>query len=55
MVNEPSKEELFRQMPDIRMGNDDGSEMQWKCLDGVWTWKHIAADGTVLAEGEGAP
>ena len=28
---EPTKEELFQAMPDIRVGNNDGSEMQWKC------------------------
>lgn len=54
-MSEMSKEEMFQAMPDIRVGNSDGSEMQWKCLNGVWRWKHVAEDGTVLAEGEGAP
>jgi hypothetical protein len=53
-TSEPSKEELFASMPDIRVGTDEG-EMQWKYTDGVWRWKHIAFDGTVIAEGEGGP
>ena len=54
-MSEMSKEEMFQAMPDVRVGNSDGSEMQWKCIDNVWHWKHVAEDGTVLAEGEGAP
>lgn len=54
-MSELTKEELFALMPDIRVGNNDGSEMQWKCINGWWFWKHVAADGTVLAEGEGSP
>ena len=54
-MSDLSKEELFQVMPDIRVGNNDGSEMQWKCIDNVWRWKHVGADGTVLAEGVGAP
>lgn len=50
-----TKQELFERMPDIRIVNDDGTEMQWKCTNNVWRWKHIAAGGLVLAEGEGAP
>ena len=46
---------MFQAMPDIRVGNSDGTEMQWKCLDGVWRWKHVGEGGVVLAEGEGAP
>lgn len=53
--NYVTKEMLFQLMPDVRVGNSDGSEMQWKCTDNVWRWKHVADDGTVLAEGEGAP
>jgi hypothetical protein len=55
MTTEPSKEELFQQMPHVWMRNDDGSTMEWRCHNHVWTWKHVAPDGTVLAEGEGAP
>ena len=53
-MSEPTKEELFAKMPHVRVGNSDGTEMQWRCIDGVWTWKHMRGD-EVLAEGEGAP
>ena len=59
MTTEPehvwTKEEMFEQMPHVWMRNDDQSTMEWRCHNHVWTWKHVAPDGTVLAEGEGAP
>jgi hypothetical protein len=49
------KERLFQLMPHIMVKNDDGTRMEWRCINNVWTWKHINDDGLVLAEGEGAP
>jgi len=49
-----SKEVLFQSMPDIRVGNDDGTEMQWRWRDGEWTWKHVRGN-EVLQEGFGPP
>jgi hypothetical protein len=50
-----SKEELFAAMPALTVGNGDGSRVEWRCTDGVWTWKHISDGGAVLAQGEGRP
>jgi hypothetical protein len=54
MSEKLSKEALFQAMPDIWIGNDDGSRMEYRCRGGVWRWQHVK-DGEVLAEGEGAP
>ena len=46
---------MFQVMPNIRWSNDNGTEMQWRWINGEWHWKHVSDDGTVLAEGVGAP
>lgn len=50
-----SKEEMFQEMPHIWWKNEDGTRMEFRWIDGEWTWKHVGSDGAVLKEGVGAP
>ena len=50
-----SLDDHFDRPPDIWYENGVGRYMKYWCIDGVWYWRNVEDDGTVLAEGVGSP